>query len=440
MRAPALVLLTIGVFGVLGTVAVGASSQPFMGSVLQGSTVSQIDSVGLDGRQVNLGGNPGGASDGADGAASLSPGRSTIAFLRSGDLWLMNTDGSGQRQLFAPAPTASLGGASFAAPWSPDGTKLAIRLWDPVHCCEWWLVDTEGSGPRLLFTPPDDQTLVSASWTPSWSPDGSRLALDIGGGSEIVDTNALRVGSAGIDPVWSPDGSEIVSTRGTIVDPNSSPIKIVYCASSVSDAAGRPAAWSPRVAGIDAGDCPFLAWSPHGRWIAVVTSGGRLYLAPRAGGRARKISSAASAPFWSPDGSRLAFLHGEAREALSVARGDGTHAYPLAKHATSLWWSPTGNRLAFDDGHRLYVAMRDARPAHAVANDTNIPAFGAAYWSPNGRWLAYVSGRNRQIAVVGASGGPPRYLTDEPVGALPSILGWTPDSRRVLYTAESGAP
>jgi Tol biopolymer transport system component len=48
-----------------------------------------------------------------------------IAFVRSGRIWVMNTDGTRQTRLTAPASYTD-----DAPTWSPDGAKLAFQ-----RCC-----------------------------------------------------------------------------------------------------------------------------------------------------------------------------------------------------------------------------------------------------------------------------------------------------------------
>src|SRR5947209_5037493 len=75
-------------------------------------------------------------------------------------------------------------------------------------------------------------------------------------------------------------------------------------------------------------------------------------------------------------------------------------------------------------------ASSPARPITTGARDT-APAF-----SPDGRWLAYLSaepGGRPQLHVLPAAGGAPRRLTDHTLGAGAPV--WSPDSRRLAYTA-----
>lgn len=71
-----------------------------------------------------------------------------------------------------------------------------------------------------------------------------------------------------------------------------------------------------------------------------------------------------------------------------------------------------------------------ARPISAGHRDS-APAF-----SPDGRWLAYLSaeqGGKPQIWLLATAGGEPRRLTEQPLGAGAPV--WSPDSRRLAYVA-----
>jgi dipeptidyl aminopeptidase/acylaminoacyl peptidase len=80
----------------------------------------------------------------------------------------------------------------------------------------------------------------------------------------------------------------------------------------------------------------------------------------------------------------------------------------------------------------------------AVPTDASAPARpltsghldSAPAFSPDGRWLAYLSaepGGRPQIWLLPTAGGAPRRLTDHHLGAGAPV--WSPDSRRLAYTA-----
>jgi dipeptidyl aminopeptidase/acylaminoacyl peptidase len=85
----------------------------------------------------------------------------------------------------------------------------------------------------------------------------------------------------------------------------------------------------------------------------------------------------------------------------------------------------------------------------AVPTDGSAPARpitdghrdSAPVYSPDGRWLAYLSAEPKgkpQIHVLATAGGAPRLLTEHPLGAGAPV--WSPDSRRLAYVARVPEP
>jgi Tol biopolymer transport system component len=166
-----------------------------------------------------------------------SPDGSTFVFVRNGDAWLAEADGSGMRNL----TDFPFGGAT-AASWSPDGR---------------WILVTQGGGPTTWVFSPDGsvrQRLGTVGWSgaewglasvPAWSPLGTWLALGQDGDVilfRVGDWHAVRVDNA-MMPTWSRDGRHLaVFSNGglDVMNPDGSDrVKVL------SEIGNPPVVWIP---------------------------------------------------------------------------------------------------------------------------------------------------------------------------------------------------
>jgi hypothetical protein len=274
-------------------------------------------------------------------AEAAYPGQNgKLAFVRNGQIWTMNADGSNE------TPITTTGGLNPA--WSPDGTRIAFQsyrdgsgdiytmnangsgvarltdspyadeypTWSPdgtkiafVHGRTWTerrlrIMDADGSDvSRVTFTSDDPEVkddLENWVWwyayDLAWSPDGTKIAFSIRymcEGCEVFSSLPPTVATANVDgsnlafvqgndqPSWSPDGTRLAVTTshadGTVV--------------AVMDADGSNYRWLPYLNS----DCHSLrspAWAPDGKSLAVVGSPCSLW----------------GVHLYAPDGSYLALL------------------------------------------------------------------------------------------------------------------------------------
>jgi hypothetical protein len=111
---------------------------------------------------------------------SWSPDGTLIAFVNSVDglpaIYLVHPDRTGLRRLWTP----EMSGDTYPPAWSPDGAKLAFTNAVTFDCkaCppgqEIFLVNTDGSGVRQL-THLGSQGIFDAA--PTWSPDGDQIVF-----------------------------------------------------------------------------------------------------------------------------------------------------------------------------------------------------------------------------------------------------------------------
>jgi hypothetical protein len=106
-------------------------------------------------------------SPGYDGMASWAPDGSHLLFVsyRSGGyrIWRMNPDGSN----LAMVNTTPY---SMHPYYSPDGQRIAFDALDTSGFSELYFMDTDGSGATHLYSPGDEDTIVTG-----WSPDGRKI-------------------------------------------------------------------------------------------------------------------------------------------------------------------------------------------------------------------------------------------------------------------------
>lgn len=241
---------------------------------------------------------------------------------RSGtwELWAMEADGSGPQKLTgSPA-----GGLAAAAPdLSPDGTRIVWLQQLASHTAHVMTMGIDGTGVAQISNEP------AFYGFPSWSPDGTRIAVSHRTGRVVtMRPDGTDVRAVFTDPdipvlsvSWSPDGSQLVADTD-----NSNPHAKGLWLIDLDHASARR---------LFSGDAISPAWSPNGQWIAFASEGHLLKIRPDGTGMTPMISDPLPVdgqvvewePAWSRDGTHIAFVVtqvGSTNTDIWVMDADGT--------------------------------------------------------------------------------------------------------------------
>jgi dipeptidyl aminopeptidase/acylaminoacyl peptidase len=291
-------------------------------------------------------------------AATATP---IIAFQSGRGIEEIHVDGSGRVVLIADSAVSE-------PAWSPDGAMLAFtRRSADYQTCEIHTARADGSsgwrisGPLVSFA---DGWCVS---TPSWSPDGTKIAFAAsagsvppGGGIYVVNANGSGIRNLLVDsvfgypgrPTWSPDGTQLAFECW------GADITVFVCAMNADGTGVRNLT--------PAGGCEWApAWSPDGSEVAFVGScedGGPytslgpfgIWLKKPDGSIARNLTAGGfgsdEAPAWSPDGTQLVFARGNPADLYIINRdGSGLRQLTATPHISETfpaWRSDNANGSA----------------------------------------------------------------------------------------------
>jgi len=202
------------------------------------------------------------------------------------------------------------------------------------------------------------------------------------------------------------------------------------------------------------------AFSPDRRQIAFGSrrEGGGIFIMGATGESPRRVSDKGFDPAWSPDGTKLIYTTERVTDPYSrggpavlwvvdVASGERTQLHDI--DAAGADWSPSGKRIAFWTHYATVKGQRDiwtidAEGGEPLAVTDDAHTDWDPFWSPDGRWLYFISDRGGspdlwRTAIDEATGrteGEPQPVTAGIVHVAEASI--SADGRRIAITALRG--
>ncbi|MHC1481631.1 S41 family peptidase [Frateuria aurantia] len=347
----------------------------------------------------------------------------------------------------------------MAAP-SPDGRQLALvggglgswQWWRHGHAHidegAIWLTELDGQHHYRRLSADN----ARAEW-PMWGPDpGQLFYLSDRGGSENIWRLDLHGNESPVThftdgrvlwPSLAGDGSMLAFERNfeiwttSATTGQSRPLSI-----HLNGIVRSPLQQHQTVSGFDA-----LALSPDGKKLALISHGAIFITDAVKGGYARQLEQAPGNAYdlaWSPDSSELAFGAGDDSSLYSyrlatdtlhkLSRQPGQYSAPS--------YAPDGKQLAFvRNGHELDVldlAKGRIQTLATASIELPRPLNGPRplAWSPDSRWIAYLSWGQRMfrnVQAVSVRDGHRIQLSQLANTSAQDVL-WSSDRIHLLFT------
>jgi len=252
-------------------------------------------------------------------AAATLPG--AIAFAKPG------VDGGGVFVWERSGLVRLLAGGGQSPSWSPDGRRMAY-----VRDSELWVVDADGSHRARL---------ASGATSADWAADGRNLVIEREGTVLVVraDGAGERVLTSGAEPAWSSKGRIAFVRDGElyVIDPTGRGLQRLTTSPTFES--------SP-------------AWSPDGRRLAFVSTERvaiDVFVLDVASGVVTQLTAdpfVESSPAWSPDGRTIAFVSNrtgvEAPWAVAATGGAAVMLAGVTRIAELRWRPLVSNELRPD--------------------------------------------------------------------------------------------
>ena len=386
---------------------------------------------------------------------AVSPDGSRIAFSYRGDLWTVPTTGGEAKRV------AELPGWDVRARWSPDGKTLAFST-DRNGNLDLYTIPAEGGTPtQVTFNTADD--LLS-----DWSPDGKSLLFYSARDTRFSCLYTVRLEDGRIQELarddqslqsaaYAPDGKSVVYVRG-----GSSWARKSYQGSAEGDlytvSTSGPDLHPRRLTSTPFNEM-WPLYAADGKWVYYVANtegSGNLWRMPARGGKPAQVTREKAHfihyPSISRDGKTIAY---ETEFSLWTVNPSTSGAHPkqltvtasvvdnrkvenqtFTRGATEFEASPDGTQVALGLRGDIFLLPATGGEAKRL---TDSPARDYDFtWSPDGRYLAFVSDRdaNTDLYLLEVATGATRRLTSDP--APETSPQFSPDGRYLAFLRGAG--
>jgi len=361
----------------------------------------------------------------------------------------------------------------FESAPSPDGASIVLVA-KGISSSQWWRKGHAHIDETELWLKPlataDYKLLVPAdakhAW-PMWSSDGKQLLfMSDQSGAENIWSADVSSGSAKpittfnsgrcLWPSISYDGKTIVFERGFAIwklDTLSGTAEELHIALR-----GVPS--TPGVTHTPITSWSNLALSPDGKKIAVAAQGEIFAASAKDGGEPQRLThtdAAETAPFWSPDSTKLVYLS-ERDGGSSLYEYDfTTNSERALTHGIDIdqapLYSPDGKSIAYlRNRKQLHVITFEDKKSSGTpgikdkviaTGEINAYSSGSIAFSPDSKWIVYVSdgvdGFSNLSAVPTDGSAPGRPITFLANGQTGSHIAWSPDGKYLLFDTSQRA-
>ncbi|HEX3558912.1 MAG TPA: S41 family peptidase [Pyrinomonadaceae bacterium] len=375
-------------------------------------------------------------------------GRVTFSYL--GDIWVADEDGRNVQRL-------TVNRARDVYPrFSPDGKWIAFSSDRNGNLDVFIMPSTGGTPKQLTFNSAEDTVL-------GWTPDGRAVLFSSNRGESFmpmlytVSVDGGMPVSAGVDmgvqASYSPDGRRLAYNQKSQVYWRKYYRGAYQSDVLVADIADKKFTQLTDFDGLDS----WPMWSRDGNIYFVSDRDGNgltnIWRVSESGGRAERVTSFKEGdvrwPSISADGKTVVFEHDFGISKLDVAskrvtplhfdinaetEENSAEVRDFNSQVDDFDLAPNARRIAFSVHGEVFTAPVEEGDLRQItdnpARDRNVN------YSPDGKWLAYVSDRSGREEIYAAAvdgAGEPQKLTD--LDALKLAYAWSPDSTQIAYTS-----